>query len=276
MNYSPESAESTRDLKTWTTIHFILGLVVPAIALLLMGCKEVKEEPATIGKKVSPDEVASAIEKALAETDPYSILKDEAVFYRFTQQIETSAPSPYLDVVQTVKAIEDNDEEFKIIYDELTYDYETKEEKIVERELPPFPARPREDSIQSLQQTFSIKRMTATDDTKPEPTSTTYHDLVVTQESIDPPDIVKARPECGGVPGCKLKVTKIQYDQIDRYEDGKFDKIRYNYTLSADTPYFGRIIENCQATELPYEGRLYFLRVCQSLLDFLYGKPMHE
>src|SRR5690606_18167819 len=58
----------------------------------------------------------------------------------------------------------------------------------------------------------------------------TFHNFSSYERTIDPPALVKNKPDCGGIPGCKIPVTTIMFDEIGMY-DGERTKVRREFDV---------------------------------------------
>jgi hypothetical protein len=78
-----------------------------------------------------------------------------------------------------------------------------------------------------------------------------YHQLKVTERITPPPKAVQDSANCGGIPNCLIKVTDIEFDQVNWLTYNKGDKIHVKITTSKDVPYLSRILEKCQQGSVP-------------------------
>jgi hypothetical protein len=274
------------DLNALMWIHTLLSFAVIAVLLFFFGCKEIQEEQASLGGEVEAQSVIDALVLAQGDANPWEILKGEAVLYDYTQEVEGSPASLFLQVSQQVLQLEDvKDEDDNYLYLKVTYvgtefDPETGEEIEISfsREYDPndygvTPTVHTEVLAQHdlyLQQMFE-ERSKASTASKPI-IKESYHDLKIKQMRMAPPANVSARDNCGGVPNCELRITRLSYDKAEWTSSSEFQKISYEYDISIDPPYSGLIVRECIATQVKVESRKYFVRNCMSMKDFLYGQ----
>ncbi|MCB0407793.1 MAG: hypothetical protein KDD34_06280 [Bdellovibrionales bacterium] len=275
------------DLRMWASLHVLIGVGVPAILIFFFGCNELKEEPPPIGAEVDASQVSDALTKALEGSSVYSVYKNQQVVFELTQKIETNPPSPYLYIKQDVTKIDDTPQYFSYTYNEITEDPNSEPgTKPIVKEVTSDLYQPRptvtttslsELAIQELDrlQLFSEKQIETMSEERT-PVRTTFHDLFVSREVQSPPLVVQERPHCSEVPNCQLHVTKIQFDQILWYAEGDYSKVRYNLEIAPEAPFLSRILSDCVATSVPYQGRRYYVKNCKNVLDFWYGTPPTE
>lgn len=279
MMNSPQSLNARR-LKRYAL--FTVGWSIPVALAFFFGCTEIKEEKAPIGVEVAPEVIEEALQKSLEGSSVHSVVKDQQVVFALTQQIENNPPRPYLYMKQHVLEVEDTPDWFAFKYREITEDPNAEpgtKPKVIEKDSPKYIPRP--PGATSLSQTLAALGLEQTllfSESRAETLAsetpvvrTTYHELIVQREIQSPPLYVRERTNCGQVAQCQLRVTKIQFDQINWFNDSDYQKIRYNLEITPDAPYLSRILSDCIATQIPYGERTVYIKECQKVLDFWNG-----
>lgn len=98
----------------------------------------------------------------------------------------------------------------------------------------------------------------------------TIHNLTVTKGQRTPPPAVRQTPDCLGIPNCVLNVLNFTYDEAYWKEDGSFEKVKIEKSLSSDTPFLTPVVFECASQMAVVENQRYFIRVCRILNNFLY------
>lgn len=278
--------EVKNDLSVLMWIHTFLSVAVVAVLMFFFGCKEIQEQQATLGPEVEAQSIIEALILAQGNATPWDIQKGEAVLYDYTQEVEGSPPSLFLQVSQQVLAIEDvKDQDGNYLFLQVTsvgteFDPETGEETElsfsrqydpqvygVDPSLSIKEVRRHETHLETMLSSFQNQVVSEQSEILRE----TFHDLKVKQLRMAPPVNVSSQDNCGDVPNCELRVTRISYDKAEWTSESKFQKVSYEYDLSIDPPYSGLILRECLATQVKVENRKFFVRNCMNMRDFLYG-----
>lgn len=275
--------EMKNDINVLVWIHTSLSFGVVAVLLFFFGCKEIQEEKASLGSEVQAQSVIDALVLAQGDANPWEIRKGEAVLYDYTQEVEGSPASLFLQVSQQVLQLEDvnkNDRTYlKVYYVGTEFDPETGEETELSfsREYDPelyglgqaqlLETQAVENELMDMIKPQALQVMNE----KPV-LRETYHDLGVKQIRMAPPASVSSRSNCGGTPNCELRVTRIRYDKAEWTSETEFQKLTYEYDISIDPPYSGLIVRECIATQVKVEQRKYFVRNCMHMRDYIYGQ----
>ena len=273
------NAEVRKDLTALMFIHTGLSFGVVFVLLFFFGCIEIQPEKASLGSEVDPNDIALAIDEAVEGANPFAITKGEGALYVYTQEIEGSAATPYLQLSQQVLATEEVTEGLKVYVLESTYDYEEDETTETSftsifryEDYPGSTMTSAQLDIEGERMLVAQMSMHRGPATMNEVIRTTYHDLYVTNGVSAPPVNVSSRDNCGGVPNCEIAYTKISYARADWTSEDDFDKIVFEMDISTTPPFLGVILRECQATQVPVEDRRFYLKTCRTLTDFLYGE----
>lgn len=104
----------------------------------------------------------------------------------------------------------------------------------------------------------------------------TFHKLAVTNEVIPAPTLVAQSSQCQGLVGCKIHVTKVEFDMVFWAGDSP-DRIHWEMLLSSEVPYLASLLNKCmtgQVTVPSTTGRApttLLLRQCQPVVNFKFG-----
>lgn len=93
----------------------------------------------------------------------------------------------------------------------------------------------------------------------------------------DPPELVKARPNCDGIPNCKIRIKRVQFDLVltTTENDGRTkvkQKALYSISFSPDLPYLARMTEWCYQGLGTLQNQKIPVKFCQNVLDFRKGQ----
>ena len=98
-------------------------------------------------------------------------------------------------------------------------------------------------------------------------------------ETLEPaPYYIAQKPNCGGLPDCKMRVTQINYDLVSEYADpssGRVSRQKNLITLkiSRDLPYLSRFVSLCFQGMGSFNKQPYVATVCTDVVDFDRGTP---
>lgn len=265
---------SRLELTTWYVLHGLLCLSLPTLLFLLSSCiKSPEVKPTQLGPQASEEEMELALSKALYGVDPWKVKKNQQVIYELNARIENQEQvQPISQITQTVLLHEDTGAHLKFVVEDMERDYSSgeinKSERTEEYDRvfnPPTTVAAAVNPLKFISplsffnQAFAIKGK-----------STTYHNLLFSQGQENPPLAVRQRPDCGGVPDCKLSVTRIAYDEVTWHSDREYDIDKWNFVISRNAPYLAYILERCLAGTVFVNGRYYYVRQCQFATDFSY------
>lgn len=95
--------------------------------------------------------------------------------------------------------------------------------------------------------------------------------LVSYSEVVDPPALIKAQPDCGGLPNCKMTLKRIKFDStftVVKKGATQTQKIIYSIAVSPDLPFLARVYEFCQRGLFNYNSSKILLKNCTVLRDY--------
>jgi hypothetical protein len=90
-------------------------------------------------------------------------------------------------------------------------------------------------------------------------------------EIVDAPALMKARPDCGGLPNCKMTVKRIKFDSIFtvvKKGTTQTQKSIFSIAVSPDLPFLARIVEFCQRGLYDYNSSKILVTNCTNLKDY--------
>ncbi len=272
--------EYSEGSRGWMIVHAILALAVPAVIALVVGClREPEVGPPELGPQASEEEVERVISKALYGIDPWKSFLGQQVIYDFNARVEASDQvQPLLRLTQTIMRREQlNDPpRLKIITENHEVDLRTGEFlDRSESEPVEYPGSSAQ-ALNIMSNSWTINGLQSMSGLKPAAESrpvkkVSYHNLRESSGEMAPPSLVIAKPNCGDVPGCKLRYYKVEYDEARWYSDTDFSVQRWLFTISRDAPFIAYIIERCLGSIVAYDGRRVYIRQCQFARDFSYS-----
>ncbi len=265
-------------LWVWRMLHLLVALSLPvAVTLILAGCIKAKEEPADLGPEYTEDQIDLALSKAVSGVSFNGIAVGQYVTYSINRRLENDEATISLGAskVKVVAKTEDpkNPNEVKYTLEVIqstrledgTFETVVKEAPLI-----------LEKSAAAL---AALHVSSAPASIRAKPIRRSYHRLSQVSELIDPPYLVRNRPDCGGLPGCKIAARHVRYDMVDWYSETEFRKLAFDLSFSTTTPYLpygpdgsmdrftGLLISNCVATQVLITGRTVFVRDCVNLED---------
>jgi hypothetical protein len=100
---------------------------------------------------------------------------------------------------------------------------------------------------------------------------TTYHRLRVSNETTSAPALVLARPNCQGIPNCRIRLTHVGYDVVN-WTNGVGDRIIVDETVSPDVPYLAETMDRCLTVLVPIQNTTTKALVvqCTPVEDFMF------
>lgn len=265
------------NLRPWMILHGILTLALPLLAAFLFGCiKEPEITPPELGPEASESDLERVVSKALYGIDPWKSAVGQQVIYDFNARVENSEQvQPLIRLTTTTRSRDQlqNPPRLRVINENHELDLRTGE---VERsEAPPMEFEgggPAESVVLNALKGSTLSGKSALrpwDDRSVK--KTTYHNLKESSGEMSPPEAVAAKPDCGGVPGCKLRFFKLEYDEARWFSDKDYDVQHWVFVISRDAPFVTYILERCLAGMVDYDGRKIYIRQCQFARDFSYA-----
>lgn len=267
------------DTWIWSIIHVSCLIIIPVTISVMASCMEKpKVEQAGLASEVKGEAIDDAFNEALGGANPYAAKEGQAVLFRHNYSVETSEPIDYQQEVLAIKKILSTSEAFTIVYDETFSDLESNAPDVTkEKEMEFYPLVNTSSTglnLMSRRVSPSVYKLAMQSNLIPyadrEYTRVTYHGLQVSQVTRAAPQHLQERENCGGLPNCEMRVTRITYENALWYSDVDFDKVTSEVEISTDVPFLGSIILDCTTQQQFIDKRDYVIRNCKSLRDFLY------
>jgi len=204
----------------------LIAILIPLMLFGFLGCMKVPENKANYGPETTFEEIRKASGND-APTDPFSIWKGQYVSIDTSYVIETQIPTL---VSQRLDEVTDYAEDTNKVY--MQFDVtlvELNDGAWKQSKLEPLVLSLKKTETQRLKQ-LAMKAM-ANDGAK-----VTYHNLKKETGILPVPEIVRKKPNCGGVPGCKLRYVQLSFDQVkwDSPDHGIKTSVKFIY--SPDIP----------------------------------------
>ncbi len=299
------TASRKNDMWIWMVLHFSFIIAIPVVLSVMSSCiKKPELKSADLGSEVESSEIEKVIGEIVEASNPYSIREGQAVHIVANYRVETSELVEYQELIQQVTKVIDDQNEFTVIFDQTLFDLDGEKPPVmretVESELNFYP-RPQADNtvaanaVAEITERAVVANNVARDIMKTqsigrfspeiykvagktnfipyadrEYIKSTLHSFKVTKFKADPPPAVRRRPNCGDVPGCKIDVTQLEYEEAFWYSEAEFDKVTHQIQISLDVPYLGKVILDCSTAQQFIGDRDYVVRRCNSLYDFIY------
>lgn len=102
--------------------------------------------------------------------------------------------------------------------------------------------------------------------------------LVSTDEVQDAPPLMKAQPNCGDLPDCKLRLHRVSFDWsfvLKKGTSAQTQKINYTIALSPDLPFLSRVVEYCSRglIDIPQTGNKVLVSICNRVKNYKHASP---
>jgi hypothetical protein len=271
--------------RTLLIVHGALALALPFLIAFLIGCMKLpKSKPADLGPQASEEDMEFAISKALYGINPCNSALRQQVIYDVNRRIENSEDVQALDrsfeTYLSRELVTEPEAMLKLVlrrdfYDLVNMKWADKVdsdpmEYAVDCQADVAAASRAAAAGANSVPTDLLKAMLKSSEEDGGVVRKTYHNLKTEAGVMDPPNAVKAKPECGGVPGCQLRFFRMQYDEVSWFSDSRFVVARWLLTTSRDAPFVGFIQERCLGRMVTAGGRSYYVRDCQYARDFTY------
>jgi|GEM_PF-5930642 len=260
-------------------LHFACALTLPLALLLLVSCIQAHEEHAPLGPEFDPNQLDEVLAKATNGASPLNLQMNQMIHYEESVRVDNRdpslhmsthvlnvidrSPSPGTDSVRVTyhhsNNYRDENGNWQDVETEDTYDIPNSTTVTANLLL-----NTGENDVASLSQAMAMAPTGAT-------THISYHNLKVSEGDVEPPKAIKNRPNCGGLPNCRIHVTILSFD-VARWSDAtNYTKVSWHYSLTAQLPYmeelFGAIVERCAGFNAVQDGTTHYLNDCQYLTD---------
>lgn len=97
--------------------------------------------------------------------------------------------------------------------------------------------------------------------------------LSATSEVRPAPDLMKAQPNCGGLPNCQMHVKTVTFDWAILLKTGnqtEKQKVTYTLSMTQDLPFLSRVLDYCSRglVQVPNSTTKVLVTVCNKLKNF--------
>lgn len=269
--------------RLWSPVLFL--------PLIISGCLKRAPKQAQYGPEAQPEEIKLGLQKAAAQISPFSMKKGDFV-HLVTRQKFVSAAGPQQVILseQGITILDKREDEYQIKYSLVKTNVEyksTTEFTSTQTEDQLTLTKPSSVSTRSHASTTTLESplspllrlpsntpspLVSSRDT-PTVSKLTYHNYKSVEVDVDVTPSTRNRPDCGGLPRCKFKAQQVTYDEVYWMADGSSKKITNRFLLSAEVPYQGFIVMQCQGSTGVAGGTFTAYEQCTELEDFLHGQP---
>lgn len=273
--------------------------LIPLILLILsasviLSCQKIEETDPPLGEQVSATAIQNEFRKVEQNVDPFGARKGDALALMLNVMVETPGNVQTLGLMQR-EVIEHNETptavEYKIrnidytvedntttevrneictmtLTNQITYSCPSWEEE--EGEEPSLSAKAWTNSRSLLNKMLAQSHPAAKSEEAP--IERRYYNLKTAQETITPPEAVRNRENCSGLDPCSIRLHYVQFDELERYKDGRTRRKRWDYALTSDLKYLGTEgieYQTCLSESIDYEGRPVLLKQCLFVYDLI-------
>ncbi len=281
---------------------FRLFLTIFSIAVVTACTIRVEEKQGPLGKEANPSDVGHELSQAIGDATIITATKDQYVVYEGNVRIEQTAVIRKYQKKHTLFDIKEDADEVKyILTEELeTFKQDGTTDNIKNSELPPLILDKRTDPSKKSDVMAKAFRMAASiraddgdediyacdgvdvNDGDDVYDCLRYYNLKSKIYLADPPQLVKNKPGCIGLPNCKLTVHFVSFDRV-KWRKGKIvsrltisyeivqnvPDFNYNFYEDGSSSYYPPVLSFCLAGLTPdSQGYQYYLSQCEVLRDF--------
>lgn len=272
---------------------FPLSLLAPCLALNL-SCQKIEEADPPLGEQVSATAIQNEFRKVEQNVDPFGAKKGDALALIMNIMVENAGNVQTLGLLQR-EVVEHVESPTSVVYkirnidytvenntatevrneictmtltNQITYSCPSWEEE--DGEEPSLSSKAWTESRARLNKLMAQSHPAAKSDEAP--IERRYYNLKTAQETILPPETVRNRENCSGLSPCSIRLHHVQFDELERYKDGRTRKKRWNYALTSDLKYLGTEgieYQTCLSESIDYEGRPILLKQCIFVYDLI-------
>lgn len=226
-----------------------LAILLPLVLFGFIGCMKKPDHSPNYGPEVSWEQIQK-VWNLDTPPEPLSMKPGQYVSLNYTQVIDVQSPLAFRQRSDEVKSRTEDPEQIEWIFHtkENILDFESGQWKSSEQDQEPLyylknEAQPASLSLkatgvkpQSHIKVFSLQALKAVDQTTPQ--KITYHNLHREDGFLPVPQIVRNKPNCGGVLNCEqgLRFMRISFDRVVWESAEKGIKTTYRITYSPDMP----------------------------------------
>lgn len=269
-------------------LKLLFLLSVSLIATTNSSCLKSPDLTQDLGPAIAPEKITQALLDSWGDADPNALEKNNFVAIDRTQKIlDMTGETVVFQVGFTIMDKKESEDKGSYIYDVLQQTNEITSGQ---------------SKLSSLLRTISVPKTTSQGTVDPmkafttsnlQPLSievfssflnaclsgnnfsATCHNLSVSEETVAPPDKVKALPNCGGLANCQIRVRTISFDRqvniISKAASSeRTEKIHFRIRLSPDVPFLARVMESCfrGMVQVPNSTQRVLVTLCDRVQDF--------
>lgn len=277
------------------------------LAGLVMALASCIKEPVDEDQSTSAEDVYSSLSGAWGTADPLTMQEKDFLFQETEQKLENN-PEPFFVLQEGINILKKEETSSKFIY---TFLYQTKDYKQgqegpqstresyreVKKADPAVVAATQALSAKSgikpyagdYEMTLGIERLMGLayacvktdaldkyckENLGMDSCEIQCANLKVEEETRPLPDLIKARPNCGGFTDCKYQVKNVKFDWIIDLKKGdgtQRERVNYSISMSPDMPFLSRVTEYCFRQLYPVQNQKVLVTTCTKLKDFKKG-----
>lgn len=254
--------------------------------MIAAACQRTDGDPVTLGPEVSIEDVLKALSEPTASVDFAAQMQPGA--FAHWQDVQTIAASYSMVVADTGQTVDERDETadpsyvwFNVL--ERKFSYVGNESREVATERAMRLARKTDAASQAALFDWTPVSKPWTDAAKlvasslfPNGVTTAeaaarkvkFHGLKRSVQRVPPPELVRARPNCGGVRDCLIALHTIEFDQVVNGGLKPMEKIHYTFKLSPDVPFLASLMDRCMTTLVSIGTTTTLFSQCAPVVDF--------
>lgn len=232
----------------FSILHALSALLLPLLITLLGGC--VEPEQMQVPPQVACEEVEIALNQAIKGSEKQI---KEGSWVQYEDSVAPLSQSPIVvgnTISQLYNVIPRGDDPTNPDYYEM---------RILDTRTVYKNNQAKTETKESLLEGPAGYRLC------PSGSGVTYHGL---QLHNTEQNVTVYKDGCGSFPNCKIHVTTVKFDQLVTYGDGSQSAIKYQFTMSGETPYIGRILSVCVTQNVDLGGQQGPVTQCSNLKNF--------
>jgi hypothetical protein len=105
----------------------------------------------------------------------------------------------------------------------------------------------------------------------------TCHNLQISEGVRSAPTGVASRPDCGGIPDCKIRYKEVSFELVVNLpataeQEARSEKVVYDMVFSPDVPYLSRLLDFCYQGMIPTANQKVLIKICNRVQNFEHGQ----
>ena len=250
------------------------------MAACAVACERKNGDPVDLGPEVSVSDVNKALAQPLAGAR--GLVDANVSSYVAWRELQTLAATMTVataDVRQTIDARDDQTDPdyvlFTVVETKLTYS--GKDTLVVVTERDAEAKKPKPAATAAFPEMVAAsargldlreaKALAAVDGSGGPTVRVSYHNLKTGQGVVAAPDLVRARPGCGGLSTCSLRLFSVEFDRAI-WTGNQPDKMHVRYEMSPDVPALATLMNRCMTLLAPVGESKTLVTACSPVVDF--------